>query len=91
MARIKFEKGKQREFFDKVLAAVGSPSLRELLNRGVSVGYQTLKNYYSERRLLSENLFEELLQIANLHHEDFDFEIVDENWGQVKGGKKSRR
>ncbi len=91
MARIKFGKGKQREFFEKVLENLGCPSLRELINRGVGVSYQTLKNYYSERRLLSESLFEELLQISNLKKGNFDFRVVDENWGQVVGGKRSRR
>jgi len=87
--RIKLGNGKQKEFFDKVLESLGCPSLRELLNRGVGVNYQTLKNYYSERRLLPDSLFEELLRIANLDKKNFNFETVDENWGQVRGGKIS--
>ena len=89
--RIKFGKGKQREFLEKVLDNLGCPSLRELLHRGVGTNYQTLKNYYSERRLLSNSLFDELLKISGLKREDFDFEILDENWGQMKGGKKRKR
>ena len=91
MARIKFEKGKQREFFEKVLESISCPSLRELVNRGVSMNYSGLKNYFCERRLLSEDLFNELLHISGLKREGFDFQIVAENWGQVKGGKISKR
>ena len=91
MTRVRFEKGKQREFMKQVLEISGCPSLRELINRGVDANYQTLKNYYAERRLLTDSLFDELLRIANLDKGNFIFEIVNENWGKVKGGKISKR
>ena len=91
MARIKFEKGKQREFILKVLQSLGCPSLHELINRGVDSNYSSLKNYFCERRLMPENLFEELLQISGLQRGDFSFESVDDNWGQREGGKISRK
>lgn len=89
--RIKFSKGKQREFIKKVIAKINCPSLRELINRGIDVNYSTLKNYYSEERCLSEELFYELIEISALNKNELDFEIINENWGQVKGGKESRR
>ena len=89
--RIRFRKGKQKEFIEKVLEATGSPSLRELINRGIDVKYPSLKNYFSERRFLPDKLFEELLNISRLDKNSFSFELLDENFGQVFGGKKSRK
>ena len=89
--RIKFPAGKQKEFLLKVLEAIGCPSLRELINRGIDARYSSLKNYYCERRLLPDSIFDELLKISKFNREDFDFESVRDNWGQAKGGKISRR
>lgn len=89
--RVKFSKGKQREFLKKVLEKTNCPSLRELINRGIDVNYSTLKNYYGEERLISEELFKELIIFSGLNEEDFEFELINENWGQVKGGKISRK
>ncbi len=89
--RVKFSKGKQREFLKKVLEKTNCPSLRELINRGIDVNYSTLKNYYGEERLISEELFKELIVFSGLNEEDFEFELINENWGQVKGGKISRK
>jgi len=88
MVRIKFEKGEQRGFLDRVLVSVACPSLREL-SRRIDVNYQTLKNHYSERRLLSENLFGVLCRISKLDEKDFSVHRIPDNFGQVKGGKKS--
>lgn len=89
--RVKFSKGKQREFLNKVLEKTNCPSLRELISRGIEVNYSTLKNYFNEERLISEELFKELMVFSGLNDENFEFELIDENWGQVKGGKISRR
>lgn len=89
--RIKFPHDQQREFMKKVISRINCPSLRELINRGIEVNYSTLKNYYSEERCLSEELFNELIDISGLNRNEFDFEIIDEHWGQVNGGKKSRK
>jgi hypothetical protein len=92
MSRIKFKnKGKQREFINLVLESINCPSLKELINRGASVNYSTLKNYYAEERLLSEIFFNELLVLSRLNKENLDFEIVQDNWGQILGGKKSKK
>ena len=89
--RIKFKKGEQRKFIKRVIEKINCPSLRELINRGIEVNYSTLKNYYNEERLLSDKLFYELIEISELNKNELDFNIINENWGQVKGGKKSRR
>ena len=89
--RVKFPKNKQREFLEKVLENLGCPNLRELINRGVDESYSSLKNYFSERRLLSLSFFENLCALSGLKKEDFIFEILGDNWGQIKGGKKKRK
>jgi len=88
--RIRFKKGEQRKFIKRVIEKINCPSLRELINRGIEVNYSTLKNYYNEERLLSDKLFYELIEISELNKNELDFNIINENWGQVKGGKKSK-
>ena len=89
--RIRFVKGKQREFLNLVLKKSNCPSLRELMKRGFDISYSSLKNYYIERRILPKEFFDDLCRFAGLNKNNFDYETVDENWGQVKGGNKSRK
>jgi len=89
--RVKFGKGKQREFLKKVLEKTNCPSLKELINRGIEVNYSTLKNYFNEERLMLEEFFKELITFSGLNEGDFNVEVVDENWGQAKGGKIGKR
>jgi hypothetical protein len=92
MTRIKFlEKNGQRNFLKKVLRNLNAPSLRELVNYGVGVPYSTLKSYYSEFRLLPEELFLDLIKLSNLSLEQFKIKYLGDFWGQKKGGKKSKR
>lgn len=91
MPRVRFQKGKQKEFLDSVLSSSGCPSLRELIHRGIDVSYSSLKNYYSERRLFPLQLFELLCDLGNQNKEKLSFKIVDDFWGQSKGGRKSRK
>jgi hypothetical protein len=88
--RIIFMKGKQREFFNLILEKSNCPSLRELSNR-ININYSTIKNYYIERRLLGEELFNNLCILAGLNKNNIDYKSVEGNWGQVKGGRKSKR
>jgi hypothetical protein len=88
--RIKFMSGKQREFFDLILEKSNCPSLRELSNR-VNINYSTVKNYYIERRLLGKELFNNLCILAGLNKNNINYKSVEDNFGQIKGGKKSRR
>jgi len=86
--RIKFKKEKQKEFLQRVLSNLGCPSLRSLKQHGIEINYQTLKSYYSENRTIPESLFEDLCKLSKLKKEDFSFELLKENYGQVIGGKK---
>ena len=89
--RVKFKKGKQRNFLDLVVERLSSPSVRGILQFGLEVPYSTLKNYYNESRLLPWGLFEDLCDLARIDKGDLDFEVVDDNWGRVKGGKIGKR
>jgi hypothetical protein len=88
--RVKFQKGHQRKFIQEVLKRANCPSLRELGNR-LSINYSTLKNYLAEERCLPENLFSDLCYISKIDKNELEFEFVEEHWGQVKGGKISRK
>jgi hypothetical protein len=91
MRRIRFEKMKQREFLDLVIEKLNSPSLRGILQFGFVVPYSTLKNYYNELRLLPEDFFRDICEVAKINDSELEFDIIDENWGKIKGGKKSKR
>jgi hypothetical protein len=90
MLRVKFSGSEQRKFIQDVLNRINCPSLRELANR-LSVNYSTLKNYFNEDRCLPEVLFNDLIYISKINKEDLQVEYLNSSWGQVKGGKKSRR
>jgi hypothetical protein len=77
--RIKFPKGDQKKFIDKVIENTSSPSLRGLLQFGLETTYSTLKNYYTESRTLPEEIFIEMLEISKIKKEDLNFEELDEN------------
>jgi len=87
--RVKFEKGKQREFLRNVLEKLNCPNLRSFRQFGFDVPYSTLKNYFSEARNLPEKLFEELILISKINKKEIKYELLQENFGQILGGKKS--
>jgi len=91
MNRIKFSKGEQRKFLDSIIEKTNSPSLRGLLQFGLSIKYSTLKNYYNESRFIGERLFNELIEISGISKASLSFETVKSNWGQIKGGKIGKR
>lgn len=86
--RVKFKKGEQRKFLKKVLENLNCPSLRALNQFGFEISYSTLKNYYSEARLLPEQFFRDLCYLAKIEIVSLDMEFMEDNWGQVKGGRK---
>jgi hypothetical protein len=92
MDRVRFfTRGGQRKFLDLCIERLDSPSLRGLLQFGFEVNYSSLKNYYSEDRLLPLDLFEDLLEISGISRDELEFEIVKGSWGQEKGGRISKR
>ena len=90
MVRVKFLESKQKKFLQDCLVSLNCPSLREL-SRRLDMNYSSLKNYYCERRCLSLELFNELCSVSKINKKELKFEVLDENWGKVKGGKKSRK
>jgi len=89
--RVKFKKGEQRKFLDLVVRKLGCVSVRGILQFGFDVSYSGLKNYYTGRRMLGGSFFEDLCHIARIDVSDLGVEYVDGNFGQVLGGKKSKR
>ena len=87
--RIRFKKGKQKDFIDEVIKKVDSPSLRGLLQFGFNIPYSTLKNYHNESRLLPKSLFLDFCKISQIDPKAFQYEEIEENWGKIKGGKTS--
>ena len=65
--RVKFYKGKQREFLDLVVKRLNCVSLRGILQFGLDVSYDCLKNYYTERRLMDKELFDDLCHISKIN------------------------
>ncbi|MBU0957875.1 MAG: hypothetical protein KKF56_03635 [Nanoarchaeota archaeon] len=89
--RVKFRKGEQRKFIKLVLDKILAPSLRSLRNFGIDVSYSTLKNYYQEKNLMSLGLVRDLCGLSGIRFDSLGVEILGGGWGQVKGGKKSKR
>lgn len=88
MSRVKFYKGKQREFLNNVVKNTNSPSLRSINQFGFNIKYSTLKAYYNENRTLPESLFLDLCRLANINPVSLKIKMLDENWGKIKGGSK---
>lgn len=88
MSRIKFSRGKQREFLRKVIVNSNSPSLRRLNQFGIDIKYNSMKAYYNETRTLPESLFLDLCKLAGINSSSLNIKIIDENWGQKLGGSK---
>lgn len=86
--RVKFKKGEQRKFLKKVLEELNCPSLRALNQFGFEIPYSTLKNYFLEERLLPEQFFRDLCYISKINAETLGFELLEDNWGKVKGGRR---
>lgn len=85
--RVKFQKGKQREFLKKVLVNLNCPSLNALNQFGFNIPYSTLKNYYSEARTLPFLLFKDLSYISKINENDFKVKFLEDNYGKILGGK----
>ncbi len=90
--KIRFLKeGGQRAFLDDVILKLKSPSLRGLLQFGFVVPYSTLKNYYSEVRLMPKSLVVDFCEVSGVDFGGLNAEEISENWGRVLGGKVGKR
>lgn len=88
--RVKFEKGEQRDFIKNVLFRINSPSLNDLSTR-MDISYSTFKKYFCELRLLPLTLFEDMCFISKINKSGLRFNLIEETWGQSKGGKISKK
>jgi len=91
MDRVLFCKGEQRKFLDLIISQLGSISLRGILQFGFEIKYPSLKNYYTERRMIPKDFFKELCYLAKVDEKDLNINYVAENLGQIRGGKISKR
>jgi hypothetical protein len=89
--RVLFHRGEQRKFLNLVVERLNCISLRGILQFGFDMPYSTLKNYYVERRLISRSFFESLCHMAKIDASKLSVNYVNGNFGQIKGGKRSRR
>jgi len=89
--RTKFKKGEQRNFLDLVIERLNCVSLKGILQFGLNTSYDCLKNYYTERRLLPENIFDDLCYLAKINRNDLGIIYLNDNWGQVRGGNLKRK
>ncbi len=88
MGRVKFKVGEQRKFLKEVLIKLNCPTLRAFEQFGFNIPYSTMKNYLAEERNLPENFFNELISLTKIEKKKFHFKILEDNFGQIIGGKK---
>tara|TARA_Y100000310_G_C20663035_1_gene805849 strand:+ start:2008 stop:2301 length:294 start_codon:yes stop_codon:yes gene_type:complete len=89
--RVIFKKGKQRKFLKKCIENLNLTSLRGLLQLGLDTNYNNLKNFHTERRALPRQRFEDLVYLAKIDINKININYKDQNWGQIKGGKTSKK
>jgi len=89
--RVKFQKGNQRKFLDLVIKRLNCVSLRGILQFGLKISYDCLKNYYTERRLMDKGFFDDLCHLSKINPDDMKIMYLEDNWGRVKGGKIGKK
>lgn len=73
-------------FLERCKNNLNCPSINSLLQFGINCSISSLKNYYSQRRLLPKDLFMDLCYLAKIDFRSLNVEYKPENWGKVKGG-----
>jgi len=84
------QKKGQRAFLNLIIEKLRAPSLRGLLQFGFNVKYSTLKNYYVGDRLMPRDLVVDFCEVSGIEMGELEVEELGENWGKVKGGRKSK-
>lgn len=79
--RVKFQPGKQKEFFSEVS---GKSSRRELSNV-LSVSERCLKNWSNGKRLIPSDAYEKISVVYGLDYSKY-VGFLPDNWGQTIGG-----
>jgi len=86
--RIKLKEGKQKEL---ILLAKGNLTWGELSLKLNCPEKYLCNDLKSERRLLSEKLYNNLCKLANSNFNSYILERLNDDWGRSKGGKKSSK
>jgi len=86
--RIKFKVGGQRKFLDLVMQKLNCISIRKILQFGFDISYPSLKNYYTERRTIPIDFFNDLCYLSKINKKQLDIEYLGDNWGQTKSRKR---
>lgn len=85
MKRVKFIPGKQREFLLK--ACRKRPLKQFWIESKLDVSYSVLRRYVAEELTLPLPFAEKIAKDSNQKLSDYPNELLDANWGAVKGGK----
>ena len=89
--RIKLIEPTQREFIELCKNKLNWPNVFSILQFGIDCSVSSLKNYYTQRRLLPQDVFDELCYLTKIDKNGLNFELISDNWGQIKGGKKHNK
>jgi hypothetical protein len=84
--RILLQRGKQKELIErtKYRLQISWNKLAKILGIGENYLLNELRN---EQRTLSEEIYKKLCYLSKLNYDEFIVERLNENWGQIKGGK----
>ncbi len=85
--RVVFEENKQREFLQRILHEQQLTRLDLACILGISPN--TLENWLYELNTLPKNIFEELLNRFSPNLDGINLKVIEDSWGQSKGGKSS--
>ncbi len=88
--RIKLIEPNQRKFLELCKEKLNAVSVFSILQFGIDCTTNSLKNYYTQRRLLPEKLFEDLCHLTKINKSELNYKKLEENWGKIKGGKSRK-
>ncbi|MEK6895737.1 MAG: LAGLIDADG family homing endonuclease [Nanoarchaeota archaeon] len=84
--KIKLKEGKQKEL---ILLAKSNLKWKELSQK-INIPQNYLSNdIRREKIIIKEDIYYKLCKIANKNFDDYIIEKLEDNWGQIKGGKNS--
>jgi len=87
--RVRMKMGKQKEMIENAKSIVGD---WEKLSKLIGANKQYLRYYLRrEARTLPEPLYNKLSKIVRTEYDGFILEMLDGNWGRMKGAKMSPR
>ncbi len=85
MSRVLLPKEVQRNLCQSAKQKLGSSW--SVLSEHLQVSPKAFENWYRGERLLPEKIFKNLTKLSKYHIEYF--ELLPDNWGQIKGGRRN--